>query len=240
MASTADGFDGYELMLGATRGIRQFTITYDGFLTGVIHHTPYRPGESVAACWRNAVFHEEIYKKPHTMATCACGFYAYYSEENRMYADFGVTGIIEGYGKTVVGTKGFRSEKARVVALVLPDTYQSTGWRAWAIRLKWLFWTLGFLVWFLMFFLIATNFHSWIGILSALVAPLMGTWLLSFPVVIQQQEEFKARSAPRPISPVQETLLRQHYPNTKIFPTIEAMLKEYPLGNGVTLDREAV
>lgn len=57
----------------------------------------------------------------HTFqAECACGFYAYFAGNVNEYWSPGfaqVAGIIEGTGETVVGTNGFRSSKARIVAM---------------------------------------------------------------------------------------------------------------------------
>lgn len=60
-------------------------------------------------------------KKLDLMEHCTHGFHAYYEGSN----DYGedderVNGVIEGYGETVVGTRGFRSMKARIVALHIP------------------------------------------------------------------------------------------------------------------------
>ena len=49
---------------------------------------------------------------------CNCGFWAYYSDGTWSGAA-PVRGVIEGYGKTTVGTKGFRCSKARILALTL-------------------------------------------------------------------------------------------------------------------------
>lgn len=46
---------------------------------------------------------------------CECGFWAY--DEHTFTAHGDITGIIEGYGKTTIGTRGFRCEKARIAAL---------------------------------------------------------------------------------------------------------------------------
>lgn len=51
---------------------------------------------------------------------CKCGFWAY--DEAGFVAHGSVVGVIEGYGKTTVGTKGFRSEKARIIALSCEDS----------------------------------------------------------------------------------------------------------------------
>lgn len=48
-------------------------------------------------------------------ADCECGFWAYDEENHRPHGV--VTGIIEAYGKVTIGTRGFRAEKARIVAL---------------------------------------------------------------------------------------------------------------------------
>lgn len=46
---------------------------------------------------------------------CQCGFWAY--DEAGFTPHGSVVGVIEGYGKVTVGTKGFRAEKARIVGL---------------------------------------------------------------------------------------------------------------------------
>jgi hypothetical protein len=52
---------------------------------------------------------------------CTCGFYAYSSRENDGHTGAqNVGGIIKGYGRTLIGPKGFRCEKAEIVALIDP------------------------------------------------------------------------------------------------------------------------
>lgn len=54
---------------------------------------------------------------------CACGFYAYHSGET-MYALSGpgcrVMAIVEAYGRMVLGTAGYRAQKARILAVCAP------------------------------------------------------------------------------------------------------------------------
>lgn len=58
---------------------------------------------------------------PHSLDGCSCGFYAYFnSSSNEYFSLSSVTGIIEGYGETNIGTKGFRCAKAKIVALYVP------------------------------------------------------------------------------------------------------------------------
>lgn len=53
---------------------------------------------------------------------CTCGFYAFWKadEEPQVTGTHPVLGVIEGYGRTLIGDRGFRCEKARVVALHIP------------------------------------------------------------------------------------------------------------------------
>lgn len=58
---------------------------------------------------------------------CACGFYAYHAQQGYGYAagpagGWGqrVEGIVEAYGKIILGSQGYRAQKARVVAVYLP------------------------------------------------------------------------------------------------------------------------
>lgn len=54
---------------------------------------------------------------------CQCGYYAYFTEASNPYhveRQGVIEGIVEGYGLVTVGTKGFRAQRARIVALVVP------------------------------------------------------------------------------------------------------------------------
>lgn len=54
--------------------------------------------------------------------TCACGFYAYHKDLESYYSPRRAVGVIEAYGRVILGGKGFRAQKARIVGLVLPTT----------------------------------------------------------------------------------------------------------------------
>lgn len=53
---------------------------------------------------------------------CGCGFYAYFTPEHWENPEHIrlVHGVIKGYGRTLLGSKGFRSEKAEIAALLIP------------------------------------------------------------------------------------------------------------------------
>jgi hypothetical protein len=91
-------------------GLRAFRVNEHAHLTGVFHEQIWTPGENLADCYLN--WHQGIALK------CTCGFYAYTNGKNSYAAIGTVAGIIEGYGRMVIGTDGFRCEKARLVALV--------------------------------------------------------------------------------------------------------------------------
>lgn len=61
----------------------------------------------------------------HSPATCqACGFHGFTEPDAEDYEngpEARVVGVIEGYGKLTHGTRGFRAEKAKVVALLDPS-----------------------------------------------------------------------------------------------------------------------
>lgn len=54
---------------------------------------------------------------PHLYAGCSCGFYAYLNGFNEYNHYTRVTGVIEGYGETLIGSRGFRAQKARILAI---------------------------------------------------------------------------------------------------------------------------
>ena len=53
---------------------------------------------------------------------CTCGFYAYFDDGPNTYFEPGVDvlGIVEGYGQVTVGSRGFKAERAKIVALIIP------------------------------------------------------------------------------------------------------------------------
>ncbi len=73
----------------------------------------------------------------HTVAGmgCRCGFYAYFDGMNDYMRTGRVAAVVEGFGLYTLGTRGFRTSKARLVALIEPemgssDTYYygGNGW----------------------------------------------------------------------------------------------------------------
>jgi hypothetical protein len=133
-------FEGPALVLGSVRGRRSFGVTADGRLTGLYYNQVWQAGENVAAC-----HHDDgvVVRRPdggivvrwsssreigagHGLQGCTCGFYAYYREDPYSRARR-ISGVVEGYGRVILGTAGFRCEKARILALLLPDAHSGAG-----------------------------------------------------------------------------------------------------------------
>jgi hypothetical protein len=89
----------------------------DGLLTGVFGGV-WRRGENVAVCGGG----EE--SPPCDLVPgldCGCGFWAYWALRYAWRCDYywrgEVVGIIQGYGRTRIGTRGCRCSKARILGL---------------------------------------------------------------------------------------------------------------------------
>lgn len=130
----AEQFDSRGFVAGVFRGARSFRINKDGFLTGVVYHQVWTPGENIAVCRNTPTQYISYYAAAsvldqpvalpdgHGMDACRHGFYAYAENSNDYHAEGYVSGVIEGYGKEVMlGTRGFRADKARIVALCVSE-----------------------------------------------------------------------------------------------------------------------
>ena len=128
--------DGPDLAIGGVRGARSFRINEAGMLTGVVFRTVWGAGENQAECKLRAdhlMYAGYLYQMrlrgmepadpntAHPLTACQHGFYAYYDGSNDYYQAGFVSAVVEGYGETVIGTRGFRCMKARIVALHFPD-----------------------------------------------------------------------------------------------------------------------
>jgi len=60
----------------------------------------------------------------HRLEECICGFYSYHNIDDVAYTYMPVHGVVKISGKTVVGTRGFRSSKAEIVALSVSSSHR--------------------------------------------------------------------------------------------------------------------
>ena len=91
----------------------------DGLLTGVFGGV-WRRGENMAVCGGGQGFpacQGDLVPAPG----CGCGFWAYWALRYAWRCDYywraEVIGVIQGYGRTRIGTRGCRCGKARIVGL---------------------------------------------------------------------------------------------------------------------------
>lgn len=120
-------YDGEEVDLvpGTLRGYRAWRVL-NGQLRAISQSTIWTDEGLVARCFANGYCAQmcercmEMHKAP--VRECTCGIYAMYGLVD-VVAAYGsnvvVTGVIEASGKILLGTKGFRAEKARIVAAYL-------------------------------------------------------------------------------------------------------------------------
>lgn len=118
------------LIMGSIYGHRAFFLKpmSNRLVSPVLTVHVWDSGVQDSACiahqWNWPYLSSKPRDEDHSMLDCSCGFYAYYRRQRNRFAKrdtyrffVPVIGIIEGTGETVVGTKGFRSKKARLVAV---------------------------------------------------------------------------------------------------------------------------
>lgn len=111
------------LVPGSVRGLRAWCITESGELTGVTYKQVWEVDNNVAECRANQMYsmYPTVQQPPkpegHGMLGCTHGFYGYYNGDNNYASEHRATGAIEGYGEGVIGSKGFRVTRARILAL---------------------------------------------------------------------------------------------------------------------------
>jgi hypothetical protein len=124
MKNDPEYFGGLAFAEGVVTGMRNWHLDDLNRLTGMVYkQSVWTPGENHAVCNKKRYGYttpgtlEPVNPDPHDMLNCQHGFYAYYDGSRDYHEKGDITGIIEGYGETVIGTKGFRCMKARIIAL---------------------------------------------------------------------------------------------------------------------------
>jgi hypothetical protein len=135
---TEQGSGEFDLAIGTVRGLRQWSLATPD-LNSDPARTGWMPqpmkGATGAFRWQNGVNEASCNKdKSHQPPVdvdkngraCGCGFWAYWTigylaSGGAMKVDTStalpITGLIEGTGRTLVGERGFRCQRARIVAL---------------------------------------------------------------------------------------------------------------------------
>lgn len=113
-------YSGTELVPGKLRGYRIWRIPSSKRLVLKSTNATYEwePGDNRATC-------DNIHIKYSAAPTpyCACGFYAKYKSNSPEFLGMAISsassviGVIDAWGKIQLGTKGFRAQYARIVAI---------------------------------------------------------------------------------------------------------------------------
>lgn len=167
--------------------------------------------------------HPEPYKE--VVGRCGnddhgCGFWAYH--DGSTYPEGNVTGIISAWGKTTIGTKGFRSDFAKVEALFIGErpTHVSTRKIASGCAIIALY-----LVAMVIF--IMTNPD-----VAALAAPLLGgtvgAAIALFGLYVQRTNAAARRASSQRLSKSTINLVKEHYPDVMLYTNYKKMLKDWP------------
>ncbi len=102
------------LVPGELRGYRQFLLLDDG-LYPVVHWSagPWEQGRAVARCSTGA-------EHDVPARDCTCGLYGWYDPSGTSGSYGGARAGVAAAGRVVLGDRGFRAARARVVAVALP------------------------------------------------------------------------------------------------------------------------
>lgn len=158
---------------------------------------------------------------PHEVASkeCHCGYYAYFDEGGNPHHNEGnVLGLIEGYGVTTVGSRGFRSAKAKLVALIGEPVKQPV--RYWRSPWLWIY------------------FVCFLGnLIVALLAVTKTEWqqfginggATTFAAIFMRQQFRRVRRNTASSTSYLPERTRALYPDVPVYPSLAAALAEHPL-----------
>jgi hypothetical protein len=133
-----------EFAAGTVRGVRRWEVLASGQLKGAYKQT-WPDGVMTAECGiypgQHDVPAETFRDGDGTERECRCGIYGYWTEAAvPMFSPpRAVIGVIEGFGRVLIGDRGFRCAKARIVGLALgfeiteadPGYFPPPGTRPW-------------------------------------------------------------------------------------------------------------
>lgn len=119
----AYGFNG-GIHIGQNHGFRAFRYDLNDRLGSLVYDYEWQPGVNRAVCARDTLFEKDPKPCPFPSKACSHGFYAYYGEDyfqpHWAKKVCILNGVIDGFGRCVIGDKGYRSEYATLVAFCKP------------------------------------------------------------------------------------------------------------------------
>ena len=229
--SRMEDFTGTPFVAGSIYGTRSFAIDKLGRLTGPqFKDTFWTPGENIAldGGYNGTSFAHRNW-----------GFYAFKDGSDEYKSPSTVSGVIEGYGMVQIGTKGFRAQKAKIVALHINKRSKIRSYQK-ATRLLQRFTDMldevTLVFWFLLAvwsivsavrFFIGLNQdasditqHSMISFIFSVA--FLGWWVYTMIIpAIPSNNDMKDY-----MSGILR--LEENYPDVRFFASYKAMVKEYP------------
>ena len=228
----------------------------------------WSPGVNHAKCLQNNDTGLLEKKSTHIASPrCSCGFYAYFDGPHVAHAHYHtVLGVIRGQGRVSFGPKGFRVEKAEIVALYNPHMQKRRSMRTrldgvvdWFGSLSFMvpasFWALGSVAinvpWKYDNYTIPAGFLCYfVGmfILACLILTrrktMNGKRAAAATANAQLVSALMAQVVPRSLVGVSSSItpsrlekIIKNYPDVKIYPTVEEMLANHPPSNYNDLNR---
>jgi len=121
----------HQMVPGTLRGFRSWRVDPMGFqLQATNWPVVWHPGELVAECQTDrlrllamaSLISYDVQIDPHVAPVkgCTCGIYATHEPGSRDTTGI-ILGSIKAYGRIILGTEGFRAEKAQIEALAFRD-----------------------------------------------------------------------------------------------------------------------
>lgn len=221
-----------EFAAGSVTGERVFHPTKDGWLTGVTFEMIWKPGINEAVCcatgplaplaqvwsthpWDREVF--PMFPSEHRVGglNCVCGFYAYYDGGDNRYSNLTtIPGIIRGHGITSIGDRGFRCQRAEIVALVRPRYRFRSALTGSRFLPMWM--TLSAIVQVLMGTLDFTSGN-----------PKGGWWAMLLAMVFMFSAIISVSGTPMLVGKWRK--IKKHYPDVPIYRSMQAARAAHPL-----------
>jgi hypothetical protein len=228
-------FSGPPLVLGEIYGARSFHFDRDTKkLTAEYSTYEWTPGVNTAGHVAiNRETNSSYYKDCAGPGTCnTCGFYAFTKGELSYGSpSHSVYGIIKGWGVTQVGTRGFRSSQAEIVALYVPKSEIEPPDRKTKI-IRWgqrHFWSYGWAVAFALLYLTLSVVSYWWT--PAVFLSLIPLALLvahgSFRTFSVSSERYRKTLIEG--SPIDFDFLRETYSDIKWYTDFDQMMLDYSL-----------
>lgn len=187
------------------------------------------------AQWQSATITVEPDTEPdavedtHAVASkdCACGFYAYTDTDLGYSRPGRVVGIIRGTGVATVGTRGFRAERAEIVALVDPPRSARSLWNRLGEKVSDL---IPFVIPLFGVSLVAVTtlaFAVSLAFLALMVLPAAA--LVGLVAAYQYDFSDRAPLHDRHLDADLRALVARNYPDVPRYRSLAAAMKDFPL-----------